>query len=259
MFLTYFWVVRGVPEGRSKAARGSAKAASNNGKGMGIMRTLETRCGVALGLLVVVASGCGDPAAIEGAEGEPIAFARQPLTITVAGTSMSQVRAAINQAAAGDTVKFPAGTYVLDQTAFLFKSEVAFLGDAAGGSIIKSNDAATRSLEHKGTGAVKNATIANFVFENIRLRFEGSSSNFATSSNIYLRNVTFRGGKGDNFDGNGYLTFAYSDGRRMHLPAFERNRRWQRDQKLASSQYHHQRFVHRNDEGFGAWGTGWLL
>lgn len=183
------------------------------------MRTFEARSTLTLIATTWLASACGDPGASPG--GETIAVSRQSI-ITVEGTDMPHVWAALNAASAGQTVFFPAGEYVLlnppgKTVPFLFKTGVAYVGDPAGTSVLKwlgatPLDQTTLRLDHVGAEAVKNVAITNLTFENIALSFQGTQTNLAASSNVYLKHLTFYGGKGDNWNEYGYVSAKYSDG-----------------------------------------------
>ena len=173
----------------------------------------ELVCAAVAGAFGLSTGSCGGGATSD----ESVAQVSQ--AIKVPSLDPDDVEDAIEAATAGQKVVFPCHivdgkqncVYELDE-AIQFKSGVAFVGDENGQTVLKWSGASTLRLEHEGSEAVSNVTIKNLTFENIGINFVGDAGNITDSSNLYLKNLTFKGGKGDGWAGKGYVTAKYTDG-----------------------------------------------
>jgi hypothetical protein len=105
-------------------------------------------------------------------------------TIVVSGFTDEAINAAIASANPGDAVSFPAGTYVVDEPLVL-AAGVDLIGGA--GQAVLQNPG-TISMTSSSGSSVSDVTIDDLIFDNLNLRFTGSSD-------ITLSAVVFRNGK----------------------------------------------------------------
>ncbi|HEX6686595.1 MAG TPA: FG-GAP-like repeat-containing protein [Candidatus Limnocylindrales bacterium] len=124
----------------------------------------------------------------------PAPQAHAATTITVAGFDVTAIEAAIAQAVAGDTVFFPGGVYNLSR-AFVFKSQVNYVGSAASPPVLTGQGTTSLQLQQPTSTPLRDVTIRGLHFDNIELRFVGNGSH-TSFVNLTLKDCLFRNGTG---------------------------------------------------------------
>jgi hypothetical protein len=133
-------------------------------------------------LALILVTGCTPPAARW----------EKPEKIVVTGRDVEAIEAAVRQAAAGDTIYFPAGVYTVSRP-FQFKSGVNFVGDPAAPAVLTGQGATSIRIVHTDSSPLRDVTIRGLHFDNMELRLGGES--YTSFNNVTLKDCLFTNGK----------------------------------------------------------------
>lgn len=139
---------------------------------------------------------------------------REPIKVTQFRSKdrndVAAIQAAIDSASPGDTVLFPAGTYRLDSR-FIFKSGVNYVGDPKTPPILLGVTPVAVSFTQNPDSPLRDATIRGLIFDNVVLRFQGTSHS-GSFANVTIEDCEFRNGRSAEPWNSDYIWLAYTDG-----------------------------------------------